>query len=350
MNEEEVRQILTEVDDPVLEEDIVSLGLVNDIEVSEDGWGVTVSLAFNAPYSPAETMMAERVGRLLSNEGLEPRLRTKVPRIPSKLRDVKNVIAVTSGKGGVGKTTVATNIAAGLDEMGASVGILDGDVHGPDVPHKMNLDEDISAMGDETLVPADSNGVKVMSLKSMLREGTAATLRGPMMHKVLDKFVEQVEWGGLDYLIVDMPPGTGDVPLWLVETLEITGAVVVTTPQQVAVDDSRRGVRMFEQHNIPVLGVVENMNRFRCTCGSEYELFGAGGGDDLSEEYDIPLLESLPMTHEMQEADDPLARDYDEKIGEDLRILAATVADYVGATNRRYISKGKRRGPLRPSK
>lgn len=350
MNEEEIRQLLTEVDDPVLEDDIVSLGLVNDIRLAEEGNGVLVSLAFDAPYSPAETMMAERVGRLLSNEGLEPRLTTEVPRIPSKLRDVKNVIAVTSGKGGVGKTTVATNLAVGLNEMGAKVGILDGDVHGPDVPHKMNIEQEISAMDAETLVPADSDGVSVMSLKSMLEDEAAATLRGPMMHKVLDKFVEEVDWGGLDYLVVDMPPGTGDVPVWLVETLEITGAVVVTTPQQVAVDDSRRGVRMFKEHGVPVLGVVENMNSFRCTCGSEYELFGKGGGDALSEEYDIPLLESLPMTHEMQEADDPLARDYETDIGETLRILAATVADYVGATNRRNISMGRQRGPLRPSK
>jgi ATP-binding protein involved in chromosome partitioning len=347
MEKEQIRQKLTNVEDPVLEEDIVSLGLVRDIEVSDRD--VVVSLAFDAPRSPAETMMAEQVGRILSNEGLNAHLTTEVPRMPSKLRDVKNVIAVTSGKGGVGKTTISVNLAAGLDEMGADVGILDGDIHGPDVPHKMSLEDEISARDESTLVPAESQGISVMSLQNMLPEGEAATLRGPKMQKILDKFVEDVEWGGLDYLIIDMPPGTGDVPLWMLQTIDVTGAVVVTTPQQVAVDDSRRGVRMFREHNMPVLGVVENMRKFRCTCGSEHEMFGAGGGDDLSEEYDIPVLESLPLTMDMRKATDPLARDYDSEVGEKLRVLSATVADYVGATNRRRFSKGKSTGPLRPS-
>lgn len=348
VNEEEIRQTLKQVEDPVLEEDIVSLGLVTEIKVKDRD--VLVKLAFNAPYSPAETMMAEQVGRILSNEGLEPQLTTDVPRIPSKLGEVKNIIAVTSGKGGVGKTTVAANIAAGLDEMGAEVGILDGDVHGPDVPHKMALDEEITAGSDaDSLTPADSGGVSVMSLQTILPDDKSATFRGPIMEKILDQFVEDVEWGSLDYLVIDMPPGTGDVPVWLVKTLSVTGAVVVTTPQPVAVDDSRRGVRMFKEHGIPVLGVVENMNSFRCSCGSEYELFGSGGGDELSEEYDIPMLDSLPLAQEVREADDPIAREYDSEMGEKFRLLAATVADHVGGVNREYISKGKRRSPLRAS-
>ena len=349
MNEEQIREILSEVEDPVLEDDVVSLGLVRDIEIGEEGI-VKVALAFDAPHSPAETMMAERVGKVLANEGLRPRLRTEPPRVPSKLRDIKNVIAVTSGKGGVGKTTVAANLAAGLDEMGANVGILDGDVHGPNVPHKMDLEDELSAMDDKTLVPPESNGVPVMSLHSMLPDGEAATLRGPKVQKVLDTFVEEVEWGGLDYLVIDMPPGTGDVPLWLVQTLDVTGAVVVTTPQQVAVDDSRRGVRMFQEHDIPVLGVVENMREFRCTCGSEYELFGAGGGNDIADEYDLPVLESLPLSMEMKDRDEPIARDYDAEMGDKMRVLAGTVADRVGMVNRMYVAKGRGSGPLRASK
>jgi ATP-binding protein involved in chromosome partitioning len=349
MNEEQVREILSEVKDPVLEDDIVSLGLVKDIKLGEEGI-VKVALAFDAPHSPAETMMAERVGKVLANEDLRPRLRTEPPRMPSKLRDIKNVIAVTSGKGGVGKTTVAANLATGLDEMGADVGILDGDVHGPNVPHKMNLEDELSAKDDETLVPPESNGVPVMSLHSMLPDGEAATLRGPKVQKVLNTFVEEVEWGGLDYLVIDMPPGTGDVPLWLVQTLDVTGAVVVTTPQQVAVDDSRRGVRMFQEHDLPVLGVVENMREFRCTCGSQYELFGAGGGDDIADEYDLPVLESLPLSMEMKDRDEPIARDYGAEMGNKMRVLAGTVADRVGMVNRMYVAKGRSSGPLRASK
>jgi len=349
VNEEDIRQKLKQVDDPVLEDDIVSLGLVRDIEVEDAN--VLVTLAFDAPYSPAETMMAEQIGRILSNEGLQPQLTTDVPRVPSKLRDVKNIIAVTSGKGGVGKTTVAANIAAGLDEMGAEVGILDGDVHGPDVPHKMALDEEIMAGSEaDTLTPADSGGVSVMSLQTILPDDKSATFRGPIMEKILDQFVEDVEWGSLDYLIIDMPPGTGDVPVWLVKTLSVTGAVVVTTPQDVAVDDSRRGVRMFKERGIPVLGVVENMNSFRCSCGSEYELFGSGGGEDISEEYGIPLMDSLPLAQEVREADDPIARDYDSDMGEKFRILAATVADHVGGVNREYVASGRTRSPMRASK
>ncbi|MCX2818034.1 MAG: ATP-binding protein involved in chromosome partitioning [Methanobacteriota archaeon] len=349
MNEEQVHEVLSEVEDPVLEDDIESLGLVKNVEMGEEDI-VSVSLAFDAPHSPAETMMAERVGKVLANEGLRPRLRTEPPRIPSKLRDIKNTIAVTSGKGGVGKTTVAANLAAGLDEMGAEVGILDGDIHGPNVPHKMALEGELSALDDKTLVPPESNGVKVMSLHSMLPDGEAATLRGPKVHKVLDTFTEEVEWGGLDYLVIDMPPGTGDVPIWLVQTLEVTGAVVVTTPQQVAVDDSRRGVRMFQEHDVPVLGVVENMREFRCTCGSEYELFGAGGGNSIADEYDLPVLESLPLSMEMEGRNVPIARDYDSEMGDEMRVLGATVADHIGMVNRMYVSRGRGGGPLRASK
>jgi len=349
MNEEQVREILTEVEDPVLEDDVVSLGLVKRVDVTDEG-EAHVALAFDAPYSPAETMMAERVGKVLANEGLKPRLSTEPPRMPSKLRDIKNTIAVTSGKGGVGKTTVAANLAAGLNEMGADVGILDGDIHGPNVPHKMDLDDELSAMDDKTLVPPESDGVKVMSLESMLPDDEAATLRGPKVHKILDTFVEEVEWGGLDYLVIDMPPGTGDVPLWMVQTLDVTGAVVVTTPQQVAVDDSRRGVRMFQEHDVPVLGVVENMRSFRCTCGSEYELFGAGGGESIADEYDLPVLDSLPLSMEMKDRDVPVARDYDSEMGDKMRVLSATVADHIGKVNRMYVSRGQGGGPLRASK
>ena len=340
MNDADVRARLREVEDPDLGEDIVSLGLVNAVEV--DGDVARVSLALGAPYAPHETGIATRVREVLSDAGLDVELSASVPedlaRDEQVLPDVKNVIAVASGKGGVGKSTVAVNLAAGLSKLGARVGLFDADVYGPNVPRMVDADEHPQATADQTLVPPEKYGMKLISMAFLVGEDDPVIWRGPMVHKVLTQLVEDVEWGALDYMVVDLPPGTGDTQLTLLQTLPITGAVIVTTPQDVALDDARKGLRMFGEHDTNVLGVVENMASFRCPdCGSSHEIFGSGGGSALAEETDLPYLGGIPLDPDVRTGGDggrPIVLEEGDT-ADAFRVVTENVANNVGVVNRR---------------
>ncbi|MDX1746850.1 MAG: Mrp/NBP35 family ATP-binding protein [Halobacteriales archaeon] len=213
------------------------------------------------------------------------------------LPDVKNVIAVASGKGGVGKSTVAANLAVALADAGAAVGLLDADVYGPNAPTLLGIDRATprTTSGDR-IVPRQAHGVSVMSMDFVTAEDDPIIWRGPLVDDLLEQLTADVEWGVLDYLLVDLPPGTGDAQLSLVQHLPVAGAVVVTTPQDVAVDDARRGLRQFARYDVPVLGVVENMSGFRCPdCGTHHEIFGDGGADGLAAEFEVPVLGRIPL-------------------------------------------------------
>ena len=345
VSETELLDRLETVVDPQNDDDIVSLGLLNDLSI-EDGTA-TISLAFNAPYAPAEMELGDAIREVVSEAGLEPDLRAHVGAEhgfdDEVLPTVRNVIAVSSGKGGVGKTTVAANLAAGLDQLGARVGVLDADVHGPNVPRILPLEGEPAVTSEDQLVPPVSDGVRVMSM-SFLTENSddPAMLRGPMVNKFMMKFLEGVEWGYLDYLIVDLPPGTGDAQLNLLQTMPLSGAVVVTTPQQMSVDDTRKAVRMFQEHHTPVLGVVENMSTFHCpSCGDTHDLFGRDGADAISEDYGVPLLNKLPI-HTDFNADGsgvPVAKDDDSPVVEDVRTLVSQIADRIGEENRKRVAE-----------
>jgi ATP-binding protein involved in chromosome partitioning len=211
--------------------------------------------------------------------------------------DVRNVVAVASGKGGVGKSTVAVNLAVSLAAAGASVGLLDADVYGPNAPTMLGRpDATPRTDAEDHIHPPAAHGVAVMSMGYVVGEDDPVIWRGAMVDDVLQQLFDDVAWGRLDYLVVDLPPGTGDAQLSLVQHLPVTGAVVVTTPQAVAVDDARRGLRQFAAYGVPVLGVVENMSRFECPeCGGGHDLFGSGGGEELAAEFDIPLLGQIPL-------------------------------------------------------
>ena len=213
------------------------------------------------------------------------------------LPDVKNVVAISSGKGGVGKSTVAANVAVALADAGASVGLLDADVYGPNAPSLLGLpDGSPETTADARIVPREAHGVKVMSMDFVVGEDDPIIWRGPMVDDVLKQLTGDVEWGELDYLLVDMPPGTGDAQLTLVQHLPVAGAVVVTTPQPVAVDDARRGLRGFARYDVPILGIVENMRSFTCPdCAAVHDVFGEGGAEALSGEFEVPVLGSLPL-------------------------------------------------------
>jgi ATP-binding protein involved in chromosome partitioning len=343
MNEDDVLDLLEAVEDPALGDDIVSLGLVNDLDV--DGDTVTISLALGAPYSPSENDIAAHVREVLHAEGLEPDLTAAIPDRTEAdvLPGVKNVVAVASGKGGVGKSTVAVNLAAGLADRGARVGLFDADIYGPNVPRMVDADDHPQATESETIVPPEKHGMKLMSMAFMVGEDDPVIWRGPMVHKVLTQLIEDVEWGHLDYLVVDLPPGTGDTQLTLLQTLPLTGSVVVTTPEDVAVDDARKGLRMFGRHDTTVLGVVENMSTFVCPdCGNRHDIFGAGGGQDFADANDLPFLGSIPLDPSVRAGGDqgePVVLDDDNETGDAFRAFTAETADMLGLVQRRGVGK-----------
>jgi ATP-binding protein involved in chromosome partitioning len=218
---------------------------------------------------------------------------------------VKNIIAVSSGKGGVGKSTVAVNLAVSLALDGAKVGLMDADVYGPNVPLMLGVAHKQPQIGQNQIIPIEAHGVKMISMAVLAPPDKPMVLRGPMLHGIVRQFLTDVNWGELDYLIVDMPPGTGDVQLSLAQLVPVQGAVLVTTPQQVSLADVLRALKMFEQVNIPVLGVIENMSYFLAPdTGNRYDIFGAGGGADFADTYGMPFLGEVPLGMEVREAGD----------------------------------------------
>ncbi|MFW6435994.1 MAG: P-loop NTPase, partial [Halovenus sp.] len=340
--EEELEERLSEVEEPLIGDDIVSLGLVNRVKIEGDT--AHVSLAFNSPFAPTEMDLGQEIRAVIEDEGLNPELHADVEHLEGFddeiFPNIRNVIAVASGKGGVGKTTVAANLAAGLDELGGRVGLLDADIHGPNVPRILPIDEEPGVTPEEErMVPGVSDGVKVISMDFLTKNQDDPTImRGPMVNNVMTHFLENVEWGTLDYLVVDLPPGTGDASLDLLQTLPVAGAVIVTTPQQMAIDDARKGLRLFEKHDAPVLGVVENMSTFYCSsCGDEHDPFGSGGAEQMSEDYGVENLGELPI-HEDFGADgttDPVVKDEDSPVHDTAIEVIEGIADRIGEVNRR---------------
>ncbi len=346
VTEAELEDRLETVEDPLNDGDVVSMGLVNDVRI-RDGTA-EISLAFNAPYAPAEIDIGNEIRDVVEDAGLEPDLSARVGEDhgfdEEVLPGVRNVIAVASGKGGVGKTTVAANLAAGLNDRGARVGILDADVHGPNVPRLLPTENEPGVTPNGEIVPPASDGVRVMSTDHMMPEDDdqPAVLRGPMVNNVMMKFVEEVEWGQLDYLVVDLPPGTGDASLNLLQRLPVAGVVIVTTPQEMAVADARKGLRLFADHDAPVLGVVENMSAYHCPeCEETHSVFGEGGGSEIREDYDVPVLSKLPVhpDFDSEGSDGPTVRDDDSPVQDDLFEMVDDVADRIGEVNRRTVAE-----------
>jgi len=345
VTEAELEEALRTVEDPDIGEDIVSLGLINGMQI--DGETAKLSVAFNSPFAPSEMDLGTAIRAVVTDLGLEPELHANVTAEQGFdeeiFPNIRNVIAVASGKGGVGKTTVAANLAAGLDKLGARVGLLDADIHGPNVPRIMPTDQEPTVTPDEErLIPAESDGVKTMSMGFLIKnEDDPAILRGPMVNNVMTHFLENVEWGNLDYLVVDLPPGTGDASLDLLQSLPVTGVAIVTTPQQMAVDDARKGLRMFEKHEAPILGIVENMSEFHCeNCGDTHDPFGDRGAEVISEDYDVEILGKLPI-HSDFGADGTnrtVVKDEDSAVNEPTVDLIERIADRIGETNRRKVA------------
>ena len=312
LTEEQVLQSLSQIIDPDLKKDIVKLGFVRDLKI--DGGEVSFRIVLTTPACPVkeemEGMAREFVQVLPGVANVHVTMDAEVPQGRGVANNVaipgvKNIIAVSSGKGGVGKSTVAVNLAVSLAQNGAKVGLMDADVYGPNVPMMLGTGYDQPEVFNGQLVPIEAHGLKMISMAVLVPPDKPMILRGPMLHGVVRQFLTDVNWGELDYLIVDMPPGTGDVQLSLAQLVPVQGAVLVTTPQEVSLSDVRRAVKMFEQVNIPILGVIENMSYFIAPdTGNKYEIFGSGGGQKLASEYNINFLGEVPMGMEVREGGD----------------------------------------------
>jgi ATP-binding protein involved in chromosome partitioning len=311
LTEETILNSLRAVKDPDLHKDIVALNMIRDVKIC--GGIVSFRFVLTTPACPVRDQLkfeAEKTVMAVPGvEHVEVKMEAEVPRArgaidKAEIEGIKHIIAVSSGKGGVGKSTVAVNLAVSLSLMGAKAGILDTDVYGPNVPIMMG-GKDLPVMRGEMIVPPVYHGVKTMSIGLLNPGDRAVVWRGPMLHSAVSQFLRQVAWGELDYLVVDMPPGTGDVQLSLAQLVPLAGAVLVTTPQEVALGDVRKAYNMFENLNVPVLGVVENMSYFECpNDGEKFFIFGQGGGEALAERYGVPFLGAIPIAISIREGGD----------------------------------------------
>ena len=303
INESAVLDALKVIQDPDLHRDIVSLGFVK--QVSIDGEMVSVVIELTTPACPVKDQMREQAETVLRQlPGVEKVYVEMTANVRSAsspdegraaIPGVKNIIAVGAGKGGVGKTTVSVNLACALAQHGSRVGLLDGDIYGPNIPIMLGVQTQLETDGKKIL-PAERHGIRVVSIGFLTQDEAPVIWRGPMLHGVIQQFFREVNWGDLDYLIIDMPPGTGDVALSLSQTVPVSGAVAVTTPQTVSLADTRRAIRMYQKLNIPVLGLLENMSHFVCPeCNHESDIFGKGGGELLAEQMKVPYLGQIPL-------------------------------------------------------
>ncbi|MSO57396.1 MAG: iron-sulfur cluster carrier protein ApbC [Acidobacteria bacterium] len=303
---------LTVVKDPDLHQDIVTLGFIKNLRV--DGGRVAFSIELTTPACPVKEQMREQahaaVSALPGVSAVEVEMTASVRAVASPeagrtpVEGVKNIIAVGAGKGGVGKTTVAVNLAIALAKCGSRVGMIDGDIYGPNVPLMLGISQQLTTDGKK-IIPAEKHGIQVISMGFMTSDDSAVIWRGPMLHGAIQQFFREVRWTDLDYLIVDMPPGTGDVALSLSQTVPVAGSVVVSTPQQVSLADSRRAIRMYQKLNIPTLGIIENMSHFICpSCHHEADIFGHGGAQKMAEDMNVPFLGRIPIYQPIREGGD----------------------------------------------
>ncbi len=346
---EKVLEALGHVDDPDLRKDLVTLGMIHDLKI--EGKEVSFTVMLTTPACPMKEAIQNAcinaVKLMVDAEAVvkvNMSAQVTTTRANEVLPSVKNVIAVSSGKGGVGKSTVAANLAVALSQSGARVGLIDADIYGPSVPLLFGFQDErpqlIQVEGRDMLLPFERHGVKLMSIGVLVRADQAVVWRGPMASKALRQLIFDTAWGDIDYLLVDLPPGTGDIHLTLVQALPVTGAIVVTTPQALAVADARKGAEMFKnpQIGVPLLGIVENMAFFVPNEAPEkkYFLFGQGGGAELAKETGTPLLGQIPLREGMADygiAGQPEIVQRDPVLKESFRQLAQSMAQHIALRN-----------------
>ncbi len=347
-----VEAALKEYVDPYLDTDLVTAKAVKSIEVGEDG-RVHLKIVLGYPAKgfseELKSALAERIRAIPGVRGVDIDLSSRiethaVQRGVKPLKGVKNIIAVASGKGGVGKSTTAVNLALALAAEGARVGVLDADIYGPSQPRMLGIHGRPESRDGKSLEPMENYGVQAMSIGFLIDEETPMIWRGPMVTQALEQLLNDTNWRDLDYLIIDLPPGTGDVQLTLAQKIPVTGAVIVTTPQDIALLDARKGLKMFEKVNVPVLGIVENMSLHICSkCGHQEPIFGAGGGERMAKDYGVDLLGQLPLDIRIREEADSgrptVVAEPDSTIARIYREIARRVAGKIARQAKDYSSK-----------
>ncbi|MEJ6572571.1 MAG: P-loop NTPase [Akkermansiaceae bacterium] len=322
MTPDSILELLKQVPYPGFSRDIVSFGLVKDVKIDNGVVTVNITIETNDPTVPEQIFKNCHAILDLIPEVKHAKIELDVqapaaqPGAPSgaaatnTIPGVKNVIAVASGKGGVGKSTVASNLAVALSKAGHKVGLCDCDLYGPSIAHMFGSKERPLATEDNQIIPIPAHGIKLMSMGFLLEDASPVIVRGPLATRYTQQFLQNVEWGELDYLILDLPPGTGDIQLTIVQTVTLKGALIVTTPQEVALIDARKAISMFDKVNVPILGLVENMAWFECDHGTRYPIFGEGGGAREAEKLKIPLMAQIPInipTREQGDSGNPVA-------------------------------------------
>jgi ATP-binding protein involved in chromosome partitioning len=335
-----VDQVLTslrKVVDPELHKDIVSMGMIKDLAITDEK--VSFTLELTTPACPFNDDIEQDVRAAISDIGvqnLDLKITARVMEgraisMDELIPDVKNIIAVASGKGGVGKTTIAVNLALALGQTGAKIGLLDADIYGPSVPLMLGAEADPQVLKNK-IQPPNVEGIKVISMGFFYEQSQQAGIyRGPIVSGIIKQFLTDVEWGSLDYLIIDLPPGTGDAPLTMAQTIPVTGIIIVTTPQDVAMNVAVKALGMFSKLNVPIVGVIENMSYLQCPhCSEHISVFGKGGGQKISEKFGIPFLGEIPLSPQIMEGSDKgkpvIVSDPDSIQANALRKVAKTIA------------------------
>jgi ATP-binding protein involved in chromosome partitioning len=309
ITEQAVMAALSKVQEPELHRDLVSLNMIRNVQIQ--GGKVNFTILLTTPACPLRSQIErearQAVAAIPGVENVEIKMDANVPSDgrPRGLLElpIRNAIAIASGKGGVGKSTVAVNMAVVLAQSGANVGLLDADIYGPNVPTMMGVNR-LPAAQEGKLVPAEAYGVKLMSIGFLVKPDQPLIWRGPMLHSAIRQFLTDVVWGELDYLVIDLPPGTGDAALSLTQSLPLSGGVIVTLPQQVSLDDARRSLEMFRQLDVPVFGVVENMSYLDLPDGTRMDVFGSGGGERLARESGVPFIGAIPLDPSVRQGGD----------------------------------------------
>jgi ATP-binding protein involved in chromosome partitioning len=351
ITQSQVEAAIRDYTDRYLEQDLVTAKAVKDIRISGDRVEVDLELGFPAKGYHG-TLISELQGRIqaldgVADVGVSVRSKIVAHEVQKGLKpipQVKNIIAVASGKGGVGKSTTAVNLALALHAEGAAVGILDADIYGPSQPRMLGVQQKPETRDGKTIEPIMSFGVQCMSIGFLVDEETPMIWRGPMVTQALEQLLKDTNWRGLDYLVIDLPPGTGDTQLTLSQKVPVSGAVIVTTPQDIALLDARKGLKMFEKVEVPVLGIVENMSIHICSqCGHEEHIFGKGGGQRMAQQYDVNLLGALPLDIRIREEADSghptVVADPDGRIAASYREIARRTAAKLATQAKNYSHK-----------
>ena len=351
VSQQQIESAIKEYIDPYLEKDLVTAGDVKDIAIDGDTVKIKIVLGYPA-YGYVDKMAEILKGKVEAVDGITTAeidisweiASHSVQGGMNPLEGIKNVIAVASGKGGVGKSTTAVNLALALQKEGARVGVLDADIYGPSIPRMLGIEGKPESTDGKSLEPMGGHGLQAMSIGFMIDEETPMIWRGPMVTQALEQLLRDTRWKSLDYLVIDLPPGTGDVQLTLAQKVPVSGAVIVTTPQDIALLDARKGLKMFEKVEVPVLGVVENMSIHICSeCGHAEYIFGQGGGEKMCDQYNVDFLGALPLDIGIRENADgghpSVAADPDSKASEIYREIARRTAAKLSLKAKDYSAK-----------